>query len=183
ARRDTTPAFRVELERVLTTDVLPALRGYRDFLERDYLPRARSAIGVSANPDGAACYRASIRATTGLDLSPDAVRRLGIATVAALEAEMRVIARRSFRTRDVGALLERLRTAAAFTFRSRRDARCGTGRRAPGQGRDARLVRTPSPGRHRSRTLSGISRARERGRMESAGRGRQSPRDLLPEHL
>src|SRR5204862_204981 len=83
-----------------TTDVLPALRGYRDFLERDYLPRARSAIGVSANPDGAACYRASIRATTGLDLSPDAVRRLGIATVAALEAEMRVIARRSFRTRD-----------------------------------------------------------------------------------
>src|SRR5438445_206806 len=120
ARRDTTPAFRVELERMLTTDVLPALRGYRDFLERDYLPRARSAIGVSANPDGAACYRASIRATTGLDLSPDAVRRLGIATVAALEAEMRVIARRSFRTRDVGALLGRLRTAAPFTFRSRR---------------------------------------------------------------
>src|SRR5438128_1170502 len=118
ARRDTTPAFRVDLERVLTTDVLPALRGYRDFLERDYLPRARSAIGVSANPDGAACYRASIRATTGLDLSPDAVHRLGIATVAALEAEMRVIARRSFRTRDVGALLERLRTAPAFMFRS-----------------------------------------------------------------
>src|SRR2546425_9182039 len=119
AKRDTTPAFRVELERVLTTDVLPALRRYRDFLERDYLPRARSAIGVSANPDGAACYRASIRATTGLDLSPDAVHRLGIATVAALEAEMRVIARRSFRTRDVGALLGRLRTAPAFTFRSR----------------------------------------------------------------
>ncbi len=119
ARRDSTPAFRVELERLLTTDVLPAARRYRDFLERDYLPRARSAIGISANPDGAACYRASIRATTGLDLSPDAVRRLGIATVAALEAEMRVIARRSFRTRDVGALLGRLRTASAFTFRSR----------------------------------------------------------------
>ncbi len=195
ARRDITPAFRVELERVLTTDVLPALRGYRDFLERDYLPRARSAIGVSANPDGAACYRASIRATTGLDLSPDAVRRLGIATVAALEAEMRVIARRSFRTRDVGALLERLRTAAAFTFRSRRamlDAARGAVLRAKAAmpawfGRlpraDTRLVRTPSPGRHRSRSLSGISRARERGRMESAGRGRQSPRDLLPEHL
>src|SRR2546427_10779489 len=52
--------------------------------------------------------------------SSDLVRRLGSATVEALEAEMRVIARRSFRTRDVGALLERLRTAAAFTFRSRR---------------------------------------------------------------
>src|SRR2546422_725339 len=119
ARRDSTPAFRVELERVLTTDVLPAVRRYRDFLERDYLPRARSPIGISANPDGAACYRASIRATTGLDLSPDAVHRLGIATVAALEAEMRVIARRSFRTRDVGALLGRVRTGPAFTVPAR----------------------------------------------------------------
>src|SRR5207237_6396396 len=119
ARRDTTPAFRVELERVLTTDVLPALRGYRDFLERDYLPRARRAIGISANQDGAACYRASIRATTGVDLSPDAVHRLGIATVAALEGEMRAIARRSFRTRDVGRLVERVRAAPAFMFRSR----------------------------------------------------------------
>src|SRR5439155_3538380 len=118
---------------VLTTAVLPALRRYRDFLERDYLPRARSAIGVSANPDGAACYHASIRATTGLDLSPDAVHRLGIATVAALEAEMRVIARRSFRPRDVGAVLARLRRDPAFLFRSRHaipDAARGAGLRA-----------------------------------------------------
>ncbi len=119
ARRDTTRAFRAELDRVLTTEVLPALRGYRDFLERDYLPRARTAIGVSANPDGAACYRASIRATTGLALSPDSVHRLGLATVAALEGEMRAIARRSFRRQDVGRLLERLRSDPAFTFRSR----------------------------------------------------------------
>jgi uncharacterized protein (DUF885 family) len=119
ARRDTTPEFRLELERVLTVEVVPALRGYRDFLGRDYLSRARTAIGVSANPDGAACYRASIRATTGLDLSPDSVHRLGIATVAALEGEMRTIARGSFRTRHVGRLLERLRTEPAFTFRSR----------------------------------------------------------------
>ncbi len=119
ARRDTTPAFRGELERVLTAEALPALRRYRAFLARDYLPRARTAIGVSANPHGAACYRASIRATTGLDLSPDSVHRLGIATVAALEREMRAIAQRSFGTTEVGALLERLRTEPAFTFRSR----------------------------------------------------------------
>ena len=119
ARRDTASAFQDELRRVLSTEVLPALRGYRAFLERDYLPQARTAIGVSANPDGAACYRASIRATTGLDLSPDSLHRLGIATVAALEGRMRAIARRSFRTREVGAVLARLRSDPAFTFRSR----------------------------------------------------------------
>ena len=129
ARRDTTPWFRLELARLLTVAVLPALQGYRDFLARDYLPRARRAIGVSANPDGAACYRGSIRATTGLALSPDSVHRLGRATVARLEAEMRVIARRSFRTRDVGRLLERLRNDHAFTFRSR-EAMLGAARGA-----------------------------------------------------
>jgi len=121
ARRDTTPAFGGELERLLRTEVVPALRRYRSFLARDYLPRARTAIGVSANPDGAACYRASIRATTGLDLSPDSVHRLGRAAVAALEGEMRAIAGRAFGTTDVGALLERLWSEPAYTFRSRED--------------------------------------------------------------
>ena len=119
ARRDTTPAFVGELERTLRTEVVPALRRYRAFLARDYLPRARTAIGVSANPNGAACYRASIRATTGLDLSPDSVHRLGRATVAELEGEMREIARRSFGGADVPTLLERLRSEPAYTFGSR----------------------------------------------------------------
>jgi len=121
ARRDTTPAFVGEMERVLRTEVVPALRGYRVFLAGDYLPHARAAIGVSANPNGAACYRASIRATTGLDLSPDSVHRLGRATVAALEGEMREIARRSFGGRAVSALLERLRSEPAYTFASREE--------------------------------------------------------------
>jgi uncharacterized protein (DUF885 family) len=121
ARRDTTRAFDGELERLLRTEVVPALRRYRAFLAREYLPRARAAIGVSANPDGAACYRASIRATTGLDLSPDSVHRLGRATVAALEGEMRAIAGRSFGATDVAALLDRLRSEPAYTFRSRDD--------------------------------------------------------------
>ena len=48
ARRDTTPAFVAEMERTLRTEVVPALRRYRAFLARDYLARARAAIGVSA---------------------------------------------------------------------------------------------------------------------------------------
>jgi uncharacterized protein (DUF885 family) len=119
ARRDTTAAFRAELEAIVSAEVLPALRRYRDFLEHEYLPRARTAIGVFANPDGAACYRTSIRATTGLDLSADSVHRLGVATVAALEAQMLPIARRAFGTARVGALLERLRSDSSYTFHSR----------------------------------------------------------------
>jgi uncharacterized protein (DUF885 family) len=119
ARRDSTPQFRAELARVIERDIMPAMRRYRGFVAREYLPRARSAIGVSANPHGDECYRATIRATTGLALSPDSVHRLGIATVAELEGEMRAIAVRSFGTADVPQLLERLRTDTAYTFHTR----------------------------------------------------------------
>ena len=119
ARRDSTPEFMAALTRILEREIVPAIRSYREFLAREYLPRARQATGVSANPRGAECYRAAIRATTGLAVSADSVHRLGIATVRQLENDMRVIAERSFGTSDVGALLERLRSDTAYTFHTR----------------------------------------------------------------
>jgi len=119
ARRDSTPGFGAELAQVIEREIIPAMRGYRDFLATDYLPRARTEIGVYANPHGSECYRASIRATTGLAISPDSVHLLGLATVDQLENSMRLIAVQSFGTSDVSRLLERLRRDSAYTFHTR----------------------------------------------------------------
>ncbi|HJS42279.1 MAG TPA: DUF885 domain-containing protein [Gemmatimonadales bacterium] len=119
ARRDSTPEFGAELARVIETDIQPAIRQYRDFLAGEYIGRARTRIGVSANPDGYGCYQASIRATIGLNIHPDTLHALGERTVEALEDEMRSIAIRSLGTSDVARLLERLRRDTAFTFRTR----------------------------------------------------------------
>ena len=119
ARRDSTPGFGAELAQVIEREIIPAMRGYRDFLATDYLPRARTEIGVFANPHGSDCYRASIRATTGLAISPDSVHLLGLATVDQLENSMRLIAVQSFGTSDVSRLLERLRRDSAYTFHTR----------------------------------------------------------------
>src|SRR5258705_12655555 len=73
ARRDSTPGFGAELAQLIEREILPAMRGYRDFLATEYLGRARPEIGVFANPHGAEGYRASIRAATGRALSPDSV--------------------------------------------------------------------------------------------------------------
>src|SRR5207244_395252 len=116
ARRDSTPAFRSALARAIEREIVPAMRRYRDFLAQEYLPRARATIGVSSNPYGEECYRASIRATTGLELSADSIHRLGLATVAELEDAMRRIAERSFGTSDVATLLQRLRSDPGSTF-------------------------------------------------------------------
>jgi len=121
ARRDSTPEFRAALKQIIEQDVTPAMRAYRDFLASEYLGRARIAIGVSANPDGLGCYKAAIRATIGLPLSPDSIHQIGLATVDQLGEGMRRIAQRSFGTDDVARLLERLRRDTAFTFHDREE--------------------------------------------------------------
>jgi uncharacterized protein (DUF885 family) len=119
ARRDSTAAFQAELRRIIETDIVPAMRRYRDFLATEYLGRARVKIGVSENPHGSDCYHASIRAATGLALNPDSIQRIGELTVDALEGAMRAIAIRSFGTSDVSRLLERLRSDTSYTFHTR----------------------------------------------------------------
>ena len=121
ALRDSTPAFRDELRRFIENAILPTVRQYRQFLDKEYLPRARKVLGVSANPNGAACYRGAIRATTELTLTPDSIHRLGRATVTELEAEMRAITEHSFRSRDVTPVLKRLRNDRKYAFRSREE--------------------------------------------------------------
>src|SRR5436309_9215296 len=119
ALRDSTPAFRDELRRFIENAILPTVRQYRQFLDKEYLPRARKVLGVSANPNGAACYRGAIRATTELTLTPDSIHRLGRATVTELEAEMRALTEHSFRSRDVTPVLKRLRNDRKYAFRTR----------------------------------------------------------------
>src|SRR3989454_768304 len=119
ARRDSTPEFVAELGQVIEQEIVPAMRQYRDFLATEYLGQARTEVGVFANPHGSDCYRASIRAATGLTISPDSVHRIGLATVDQLENAMQLIAIRAFGTSDVSRLLERLRSDTAYTFHTR----------------------------------------------------------------
>ncbi|MGE3403063.1 MAG: DUF885 family protein, partial [Vicinamibacterales bacterium] len=119
AQADTTPEFAEAFTALVRDRIVPAARRYADFLEKDYLPAAREAIAVSANPDGAACYDASVRAFSTLPKTAKEVHDTGVAEVARIDAEMRAIAERSFGTRDVPALMQRLRTDPQFTFRSR----------------------------------------------------------------
>ena len=118
AERDADPAFRQALARAIDQKIAPAIRGYREFLEREYLPKAREALGVSANPNGSACYRATIRAFATVDVSPDVVFETGVAEMGRIEAEMRTIAARSYDGEDLTSLLPKLRTDPRYTFKT-----------------------------------------------------------------
>src|SRR5215211_2887714 len=81
----------------------------------------RGPSGLSANPNGIACYQASVRRFSTLSITPGEVFRAGERHLALVEAEMRALGRRAFGSEDLPALLRRLREDTAWTFRTRRE--------------------------------------------------------------
>ena len=120
-QRDSTPAFQAEFEQVMTNEVYPAVRRYRDFLVNEYLPASRESTGIVGNPNGQECYRAAVRGFTTLDVPAQEIHEIGLREMAKIQNEMRTIAQRSFNTSDVPALLERFRTDPQFLFRTRQE--------------------------------------------------------------
>ncbi len=119
AVRDKTPGFVKQFDALVKDQINPAFKKYRDFLVREYLPAARESIAVSANPDGAACYDASVRYHSSLPIPASEVHAIGLKMVDQINAEMKEIAEHSFQTSDVPALLQRLRTDTKYRFKNR----------------------------------------------------------------
>lgn len=116
AARADDEAFAGEVRTILVDQIRPAVERYRAFLADEY--EGRSEAGVSANPDGEACYAASIRLHTSLEIDAREIHETGLQEMERIRAEMVRIARESFGTDDLTGLLERLRTDPEHTFRS-----------------------------------------------------------------
>ncbi len=112
-------SFKKALEVQERTTIRPAITRYRDFLKTTYLPAAREAIGVSANPDGLACYGAAVNYHATVSMTPQEIHDLGKAQMEKITAEMRAIGRRSFNVEDPAALLKLVTTDPKYRFKSR----------------------------------------------------------------
>jgi uncharacterized protein (DUF885 family) len=121
AERDATPAFRSAYHAVVRDEINPAVRRYRDFLEHRYLPAAREALGVSANPDGRACYDAVVRQFSTVSVPADAVYETGLREIRRLDEELRPLAQRLTGSGDVAKAMRTVTTDPRFTFRSEQD--------------------------------------------------------------
>jgi len=119
--RDKTPEFAKQFDLLVREQIVPAFTRYRDFLRAEYLPAAREAIGVSANPNGAACYDASVRFHSSLPTPAAGVHAIGLREVEHLDAEMQAIGARVFSTGDVPVLLQRARTEKQYLFKNSED--------------------------------------------------------------
>ena len=120
AQRDRDPEFVRAFTALFDDRIAPAITRYRAFLADEYLPAAREAIAVAANPDGAGCYASSVRYFSTLPIAPDAVHQTGLDEIARLRAEIATLGSRSVGKAEPAAAFAALRTQRQFLFANRR---------------------------------------------------------------
>jgi uncharacterized protein (DUF885 family) len=120
-KRDSTPEFKAGIVGIVSKEITPALRRYRDFLVAEYVPKARQTTAITGLPQGEDCYRARVRAYTTADLTPQQVHQLGLEEMRRIEGEIGTIGQRLFGTSDVPKLIGRLRDDPALRFKSREE--------------------------------------------------------------
>jgi uncharacterized protein (DUF885 family) len=119
AQRDRDPEFQTAWERLLAEEIVPAVRRYRDYLKQEYLPKARTSVGISALPNGIDAYRALIRSSTSLDRTAEETYRLGEQAVARYEFEAAEIGRKAFGTPDFKVAFKTMSADPLNRFKSR----------------------------------------------------------------
>lgn len=68
--------------------LIPAYKKMGDFLEKEYLPKARNTDGINALPNGQNTYTYYTKSWTTTNLTPEEINKIGLEQVAMLRAEM-----------------------------------------------------------------------------------------------
>ena len=86
------PAQKDSLQRAyratMTAYIFPSYKKLADYLQNDYLPKARTSDGINALPQGTAYYNYLIRVMTTTHKTPDEIYATGLAEVKRIRTEM-----------------------------------------------------------------------------------------------
>ena len=121
AVRDDEAVFAAATRSIVAEQIIPALQRYRDYLANVYMGSARAELSVTANPDGLACYEASLRSYTTLDRSGKEVYELGQATVAANKASVIELGKAAYGLDDFKAIIDRAKADPDDRFTSKEE--------------------------------------------------------------
>jgi uncharacterized protein (DUF885 family) len=105
-------AYREEL----ANGVLPAYRRFADFIEKDYVPKARTSVSWSALPNGAEWYQLMVRLQTTTNLRPAEIHELGLREVARIRSEMEAVKAQVGFQGDLQAFFKHLQADPQFYY-------------------------------------------------------------------
>jgi uncharacterized protein (DUF885 family) len=99
----------------IKASITPAFQKLGNFLEQEYMPKARTSTGISAWPDGAKYYAFRIRQQTTTNKTPEEIYETGLAEVKRIRSEMERIKTETGFTGDLKAFFTYLKTDKKFT--------------------------------------------------------------------
>jgi uncharacterized protein (DUF885 family) len=103
--------------------IIPAYQRLRAFLQTEYLPRARDAVGLSAMPGGDRLYAYLIEQNTTVPMSADQVHALGLSEVARITGEMAAIKTKVGFKGSLPEFFAYLRAAPQFRYKTKEEMR------------------------------------------------------------
>lgn len=120
-KRSSDVAFQTAFLQLVTDQIDPALKRYRDFLKLEYLPKAREGVAISDLPNGEACYEAFLRANTTLQRTPQAVFELGKQMVAENTAAVLKIGEDNYHSTNLQEIVGEIKKRPSEHFVSKED--------------------------------------------------------------
>jgi uncharacterized protein (DUF885 family) len=99
---------------VIRDVVAPAYQKLLTFIRTEYLPKARTTLAATAEPDGEAYYQAMIEKFTTLTLTAKQIHDIGLKEVARIDAEMQATKDRAGFKGNMAQFFEFLRTDPQF---------------------------------------------------------------------
>ena len=100
---------------LINQQLTPACRKMADFLQKEYLPVARTSTGIATIPDGEKYYRFLVKQQTTTTFTPDEIYETGLAEVKRIRAEMEKTKDAVGFTGDLKAFFSYINTDKKFT--------------------------------------------------------------------
>ncbi|WP_035560556.1 DUF885 domain-containing protein [Hymenobacter sp. IS2118] len=98
----------------ITAELVPAYRKLGDFLEKEYLPKARTTSGITGVPGGAEIYKYYVGYWTTTTKTPAEIYQTGLAEVARIRGEMERVKTETGFKGDLKAFFTYLKTDKKF---------------------------------------------------------------------
>ena len=80
--------YKILYQEAISSKIIPAYQKMGDFLEKEYLPKARNTDGINALPNGKNIYEYYAKSWTTTNKTPEEINKIGLQQVAMLRAEM-----------------------------------------------------------------------------------------------
>lgn len=99
---------------MVNTQIAPAYKRLADFMQNEYLPKARETSGIGALPDGKKLYAYLVRQQTTTDKTPDEIYNIGLSEVKRIRGLMDSVKNAVGFAGDLPAFFEYMKTDKKF---------------------------------------------------------------------